>query len=276
MPKILTHTFVKSIAREGRYGDGDGGLGLSLLVKPTSNGRWSKSWSQRIRINGELATLGLGSFPIVTLAEAREKVLDNARRVAHGEDIRKPAPKIPTVAAAFEVVITARAPSWKATGTKRAWHLSLRYCERIAAMAISEVTAAHVLDLLAPLWHEKPKTGREVRSNLSTVMDWAITTGHRTANPAAPAVARNLGKQPPPVHYRSLKPAELGNALAVVRDADAWWATKAALVFLAFTSVRGGEATQARWDEIDLDTATWKIPATRMKASIEHIVPLST
>ena len=56
----LTHNFVRSSTTEGRYGDGRGGLGLSLLVKRAANGRWSKSWSQRIRIGGKLATLGLG------------------------------------------------------------------------------------------------------------------------------------------------------------------------------------------------------------------------
>ena len=91
--KRLTHTFVKTITREGRYGDGRGGLGLSLLVKRTANGRWSKTFSQRMRINGAITTVGLGSYPVVTLADARIKVLDNARRVAQGEDIRKHAPQ---------------------------------------------------------------------------------------------------------------------------------------------------------------------------------------
>ena len=256
--KRLTHTFVKTITHPGRYGDGRGGMGLSLLVKRTANGMWSKTFSQRLRINGAITSIGLGSFPIVTLAEAREKVLDNARRVRRGEDIRKPPPKIPTVAAAFEEVITVRAPSWKGMDTERAWRLSLRYCQRIASMRVSEVTAADVLDLLAPLWHKKAKTAREIRSNLSTVMELAILSGHRTTNPASPAVARTLGKQP------------------LVRDADAWWATKMCLIFLALTGVRGGEATQAHWDEIDLETARWTIPALRMKASVQHVVPLST
>lgn len=89
MSKRLTRTLVKSIARPGRYGDGRGGMGLSLLVKRTANGRWSKSWSQRLRINGKIVTVGLGSFPVITLAHAREKALENARRAAQGEEIRK-------------------------------------------------------------------------------------------------------------------------------------------------------------------------------------------
>ena len=131
-PTRLTHTFVRSVARPGRYGDGRGGLGLSLLVKKASNGRWSKTWAQRIRINGKLISVGLGSFPIVTLAMARDTSLDNARRVAQGEDFRKIVPTMPTVAQGFEAVISARAPSWKGLYTKKSWYRSLTYCEPIA------------------------------------------------------------------------------------------------------------------------------------------------
>ena len=71
----LTHTFVKSVTRPGRYGDGRGGLGLSLLVKKTAAGGRSKTWSQRLRIGRKIATLGFGSFPVVT-----QMPMGNARR----------------------------------------------------------------------------------------------------------------------------------------------------------------------------------------------------
>ena len=107
----LTHTFVKTVTRPGRYGDGRGGLGLSVLVKENAAGGLNKTWSQRLRIGRKIATLGLGSFPVVTLADARKRVLDNARRVYHGEDILKPPPIIPTVDEAFDIVIEQRRPS---------------------------------------------------------------------------------------------------------------------------------------------------------------------
>ena len=273
--KNLTHTLVNSVAQPGRYGAGRGGLGLSLLVKRTANGKWSKSWSQRIRINGELATFGLGSFPVVTLAMAREKALDNARRVAQGEDIREPTQPVLTVAEAFEQVIALRSPAWKSSQTKNNWYTSLRYCKPISSKPISEVKSADVLKILAPLWHDKHKTAWEVRSNLCTVMQWAITNGIRATNPADPSVTGNLGKHPPSVRHKSLDHSLLGSALAIVRDADIWWAEKCCLLFIAFTGVRSGEAREATWDEIDLDKATWTIPATRMKAGIQHKVPLS-
>ena len=113
----LTHSFVKSVTRPGRYGDGRGGLGLSVLVKKNAAGGLNKTWSQRLRIGQKIATMGLGSFPVVTLADARKRVLDNARRVYRGEDILKPPPIIPTVDEAFDIVIEQRLPSWKGERT---------------------------------------------------------------------------------------------------------------------------------------------------------------
>ena len=71
----LTHRFVQSVATEGRYGDGRGGLGLSLLVKRTKNGRWSKTGRNASESRNKIAMIGLGSFPAVTLALARDKAL---------------------------------------------------------------------------------------------------------------------------------------------------------------------------------------------------------
>ena len=88
-PKRLSASFVRTVKRPGRYGDGHGGHGLSLLVKPRAHGGVAKSWSQRMRINGKPCNVGLGPFPIVNLAEAREAALENARAVYQGHDPRK-------------------------------------------------------------------------------------------------------------------------------------------------------------------------------------------
>ena len=70
-PRKLSASFVKTVRRPGRYGDGRGGYGLSLLVKPTSTGRISRTWAQRLYINGKAVNLALGAYPLVTLKEAR-------------------------------------------------------------------------------------------------------------------------------------------------------------------------------------------------------------
>ena len=82
--KEAQRIFVKTVNRPGRYGDGRGGFGLSLLVKPTSTGRLSKTWSQRLRVHGRPVNVGLGAYPIVTLAEARRAAVANRREVAQG------------------------------------------------------------------------------------------------------------------------------------------------------------------------------------------------
>ena len=278
-PKKLTHSFVKSIAWPGRFGDGRGGHGLSLLVRKTAKVEWSKTWSQSIRIAGEAkpTVIGLGSFPIVSLAMARDQAFLNARRVARGEDIRIPKRTIPTVTEAFEKVIILLSPGWTSETEEYRWRLSLRkYCKSISDKLVSRVTRDDVRAILTPLWHDKNRTARVVRSHLSAVMQWAIDEGHRDDDPAGPRVTRGMSRPPKPNHHPSIDFDKLGAALDLVLDAKGWWAAKYCLIFLALTCVRSGEARKAKWDEIDFAKATWTIPAIRMKNRIEHKVPLAT
>ena len=107
-------------------------------------------------------------------------------------------------------------------------------------------------------------------------METAIIKGHRTDNPASPKITKQLGKQRPPTHFRSVRYPQLGGVLAKVRDADDYWAAKACLLFLTFTIARSKQARLATWDEIDFDHSTWTIPGNRMKAGVPHAVPLSS
>ena len=91
-PLMLTPTFAKNVKAPGRYGDGRGGLGLSLLVRPASRGGFTKSWTQSVRIGGRPTSLGLGRYPVVTLAMARERALENAPRRRRRP---RPAPWLP-------------------------------------------------------------------------------------------------------------------------------------------------------------------------------------
>ena len=95
-------------------------------------------------------------------------------------------------------------------------------------------------------------------------------------NPVGSGGTRRFGKVPLSAHLRCLDADELGQALAKIRDCDAWWAVKCCLIFMAFTCVRSNEARGATWDEVDLDKAEWTIPAIRMKNGVRHRVPLST
>ena len=104
--------FVARVTTPGRYGDGGrGGLGLYLRVHRMKSGRVSKSWGQRVRAGGKPANLGLGSYPVVTLKEAREEALENRRALHWGHDPR--AAGVPTFEAAVEKVIVIHSPTWK-------------------------------------------------------------------------------------------------------------------------------------------------------------------
>ena len=279
MPKVkreyrqLTQTIIKA-AKPGRYGDRRGGHGLSLLVKETSSGRKSKTWSQRLSINGEHANIGLGSYPKVSLAEARAKALDNATRVAQGEDILKPPPRAPTVADLFHEIMQNRGQAWS-HATTWSWYRSLQYCNTISSQPVTGVTRDDIIHTLKDLWHEKPATGKKVLAHLSTIMTLAMNKEWRTTNPVSTGVARDLGPQRPAQHMKSVDYKTLAAALSQVRDSPHWWATRYCFLFLVFTGVRNSEARMATWEEINLSTRIWTIPAERMKNKIEHKVPLS-
>ena len=276
-PKRLSKTFVERVVQESRYGDGRGGHGLSLRVKRRSNGTLSKTWSQRVRVSGKRTNLGLGSYPVVDLVMAREEAIENLRRIALGENIRSgPAPKV--LAGEFlkqEADARARRRSGKNAATES--YRMMRFCTSIASKPVSDVTAAHVLAIIEPLSVEKKnQTARDVRSFLSAAMRRAILMGHRTTDPAEVGILSFLGTADPPVHHRSLRYALVGAALALIRDADDWWATRYALLFLCLTCVRSGDVRKARWAHVDLESEVpvWHIPKT--KTRVAHDVPLST
>ncbi|MCY3569341.1 MAG: tyrosine-type recombinase/integrase [Chloroflexi bacterium] len=275
-PAILTAAFVRTINRPGRYGDGRGGHGLSLLVKPMANGRWSKTWSQRVKIGGKVTSVGLGSYPVITLAEARARALENARAVAAGKDPRTG--DAPSVAEAWEQVIRLRRPSWRDGGKSEAqWRASFRdYVEpQLGSKLVSEVTTADLLAVLLPHWHERAETMRRVKQRLGAVLGWALAQGHRDDNPArSEALTAALPKQPAGSHQRALPPEEVPAAVAAIRVGTASLIVKLAVEFVVLTGCRSGEARNATWDEIDGDT--WTIPGERTKTGKPHRIPLSS
>ena len=277
---MLTPTFVKNVKVPGRYGDGRGGLGLSLLVRPASRGGFTKSWTQYVRIGGRPTSLGLGCYPVVTLAMARERALENARAIADGRDPRGGSPRsVPTFAEALETVIAIHAQNWKGRSTsEHQWRATLTTYAfpRIGSKRVDEVTTADVMAILTPIWSTKHVTAKRVRQRIGAVMKWAVAQGHRPDNPAGDALGAALPKNGAvQKHQRALPHADLGAALRRIRHADAHVGIRLAFEFLVLTAARSGEVRGARWDEIDTDGAVWTIPAKHMKARREHRVPLS-
>lgn len=108
-------------------------------------------------------------------------------------------------------------------------------------------------------------------------MKWAVAQGYRRDNPAGDAIGAALPKHGVVrKHQRALPHGEVAAAIAMIRGTDAYRATVLAFEFLVLTAARSGEVREARWDEVDLDAATWAIPADRAKMKREHRVPLSS
>ena len=272
-PSPLTARFCQSVTKPGRYGDGRGGYGLCLNVKGMANGRTARSWVQRIRPGGRPTYIGLGTFPIVTLAEARKLALANATMIAKGTDPRTGG--VPTFAVALDRVLEVQRGAWRDGGkSEKQWRASLRaYAPSLMQKPVDAIQSADVLKVLAPIWNGKRETARRVRQRISKVMQWTIAEGHCVANPvdSIGAVLPSNGNRKE--HFRALPYDQVASALATIEATSAWWATKAALTFAVLTAARSGEVRGMTWDEVEGDV--WTVPAERMKAGREHRVPLS-
>ena len=140
---------------------------------------------------------------------------------------------------------------------------------------MSDIEPRDVLNVLLPIWHERAETARRVRQRIGMVCKWGVAQGHRTDNPAGEALdgalpRNNGGKQ----HRRALHHAKVAEAIATVRGSKALPQTKLMFEFAVLTAARSLEVRGAEWSEVDLEERTWTVPASRMKARIEHQVPL--
>ena len=284
MPKVkeqaLTAAKVKTIKEPGAYADGNG---LTLKVDASGNRRWY----QRIRVNGMRRNVGLGTYPVIGLKEARKAALANLLEVQQGrnpidqkrrarEDAQRPV--VPTFQQAAAKVIDMRRPAWSSNRHAKQWveSLTLHAYPVIGRKLVDEITTADVMALLTPIWTAKPETARRVRQRIETILDYSIAEGWRLDNPAGKAVARGLPKvRQLQQHHPALPYTEVPAAIQQVRESTADTVTKLAFEFMVLTAARAGEVRGAEWSEIDLETATWTVPAARMKARREHRVPLS-
>ena len=278
-PYRLSARFVETIREPGCYGDGRGSGGLSLRVKHTTRGDLAKSWGQRISVEGRPRNLGLGTWPHVSLAEARQKCVLNLLARQRGELVTGRRRTVPTFAEAVEKVIAVHRTGWKEGSRSDAdWRATLRdyAMPKLAGRSVDRINAADVMAVLLPIWNEKRVTAKRVRQRISAVMRWAVAQGYREDNPAGEAIGAALPKNGVrPQHLAALPYAEVADALEQGRASGAYRATVLAFEFLVLTACRSGEVRGARWEEMDLARREWRIPAKRMKTGREHRVPLS-
>ncbi len=265
-----------------------GVAGLYLQVTPNGG----KTWVLRAALAGKRAEMGLGGFPTVTLAQAREKARDARNKIDQGIDplAERKAARAALVAAArrgltftdaMNRYLDAKMEAFSNEKHKAQWRATLAtYAEpELGSMLVQDIQVQDVLKVLHPLWSDRTETATRLRGRIEAVLSWATVSGHRTGdNPAR--WAGNLKELLP----APAKVAKGDNHPALnLDDASAWFAAlqaregfgARALEFAALTAARSGEVRGAVWAEIDPDRALWTIPADRMKMSREHRIPLS-
>ena len=278
--KALTAQFVKTAREPGKYFDGHG---LFLRVQP--NG--ARQWVQRIVIRGKRCELGLGNPALVTLAEARDAALANRKLAQSGGDpmrAKRESDAVLSFEEAARKVHALHLPTWRNAkhGAQFLSTLETYTFPRLGKLRVADVTTADVLAVLTPIWTQKPETAARVRQRIGTVMKWAVAQGWRQDNPAE-SIAQALPKRDLSLkeHRKALTYAEVAGCITAVQASGAGISTKLAFEFLVLTATRSGEARGALWSEIDLGpatsatSATWTIPASRMKAKREHRIPLT-
>ena len=260
---------VVSLAAPGTYADGNG---LTLKIDNKGNRRWI--W--RGTVSGKAAMRGLGSYPAVSLAEARKAAAATTQTVRESAPATEQEP-VPTFWEAARRLIESRRPTWSNPKHAHQWESTLAtYAFPVLGQKpVDSVTTADVLTVLTPIWTEKHETASRVRQRMETVFDWVVANGHRLDNPAGKHILSVLPRvRKTKQHHRALPYAEVPAALERVRSSTADWVTRLAFEFLVLTAVRSGEVRFAQWNDINREKATWQIPAERMKARKDHRVPL--
>ena len=270
----LTATRIRSLKTPGMHGDGGG-----LYLKVSRAG--ARSWIQRVTVAGRRRDLGLGRFPDVGLAQAREAAARNRSLIASGGDplAEKRRAAIPTFREAAQRTFEANKPRWRNGKHTATWWQSLeRHAFPILGdMPVDQIGREDVLQVLTPIWGVRMETARRVRQRIRAILKWSMAHGHIDHNVAGEAIDGALPPMPKVKnHLRALPYAEVGELIEAVQQSQASLAAKWCLEFLILTTTRSGEARGARWSEIDLDAAMWVIPGERMKSHAEHRVPLSS
>ncbi|MDJ1463725.1 site-specific integrase [Nitratireductor sp. GZWM139] len=261
--------------KAGRHSDGGG---LYLYVSPAGTKSWVYMWTR----NKRRREMGLGAYPVVSLARARQMAEQCRTNVAEGRDpiAVKARQTEPTFEECADELVTSLEKSWRNDKHKAQWRMTLKkYCKPIANIRVSNIGTDEVLRVLKPIWETKPETASRLRGRMERVLDYAKAKGWRTGE--NPALWRGHLKNilPPRQklsrgHHAAMPYVDVPQFMQRLRQSEAMAAR--ALELLILTAARSGEVYGAQWSEIDLDAGIWTIPAKRMKTAKEHRVPLST
>ena len=259
----------------------------------------TRSWLYRYWVDRKPKVIGLGAAKDFTLAEARDKAERLRLAIRDGADpadekkARRSARRaeraatdgalaVPTFEQCAREYIRSHEASWTNDKHRAQWTSTLKAYAYplIGKKPINEVGVEELLKVLKPIWYTKPPTAGNVRGRLDKIIGWATAMGYRSGdNPASRDgplmhLLPSSGKlKREKKHHAAVPYKEVPAVFAEIRKLGSTSAN--ALLFTILTIARTGETLGATWDEIDLATKLWTIPAERMKAAAEHQVPLS-
>jgi integrase len=238
--------------------------------------------------DGKRAEIGLGAATAVSLSTARRIAGEMREAIALGSDPRQviehqghgDAPTVPSFGEFAEDYIASVESGWRNEVHRQQWRNSLRdHAVTLRHQPIDQIDTDAVLEVLRPIWSTKPETAKRVRGRIEKILDAAKARGVRPRDRMNPAMWRGhlALLLPPPSklsrgHHAALPWKEAPGFFEALRKRQAMAAK--CLEFVILTAARSGEALGATWGEIDLKERLWTIPAARMKAGAEHLVPL--
>jgi integrase len=243
------------------------------------NDSGSKQFVQRIMFEGRRTELGLGSPPVVTLPEARDRALDNKRLIRSGHnpvDQKRKRAAIPTFKEAAKIAGEIQAQSNAASYKVRFdGSLTLHAYPSIGEIKVSELTSKDIFSVLKAASDKSPDIAKKLKNNIAVVVRWAMSNDYLTEDPLPRAMIGLPKSNPTVIHRKSLDHSLVNGLIEDLRCSDARDATKLSIEFLILTAGRSGEIRYAVWDEINFAERIWSIPAGRMKSIRDHKVPLS-
>tara|TARA_R110002124_G_scaffold231235_5_gene396537 strand:- start:26133 stop:27272 length:1140 start_codon:yes stop_codon:yes gene_type:complete len=269
---LLSQMKVRSLGA-GKHNDGQG---LYLVKKHRQGGKWI----QRLSINGKRREMGLGRWPDVSIAEAREKAIEARSQLRSGNDPIVERDKLTrlisgtTVAEVIAGCFEARKAELKNDGIAGRWlsPLNVHIIPKIGKLPIEQLDQHELKSVMEPIWHDKPEAAAKALSRVNLAIKHAAALGLEVDMQAVSKAKALLGKQRRSVQHIPSMP------YADVPSFYQWLAGQSktsvlALRFLILTAARTSEVRLATFDEIDGDI--WYLSAERTKTGREHRIPLT-
>jgi integrase len=291
MPGRLTALGVQHKSEIGLHPDGDG-LYLQITQSKREAGAVTRSWFYRYALHGRERRMGLGAYPAVSLADAREKASAARQVCSSGKDpieAREEQRAAAKLAAARAITfdecakqyIASHRTGWSNAKHRQQWSNTLEtYASPVlGSKSVQAINTALVHKVLEPIWRTKPETASRVRGRIEAILDWAKVQGYREGdNPALwrgnlkhllPSQQKNQKSN----HHPALPYRDVAEFMPLLRAQPG--TAGRALEFTILTAARTSETLGARWAEFDLLDKVWVVPPERMKAGEKHRVPLS-